>query len=276
MKDIRVAAVQMQAMAGLTRDNLEKIIIYTKKAAAQKVDIICFPELCVQGYNREFARFTAETIPGESSTVISQLAQEKNITVLIGIAEKSKHDLPYITHLAAFPDGTTGIYRKTHLGKSELPYFTAGDDFPVFNLDKAAFGVEICWDLHFPEVTAILALKGAEIIFAPHASPKIVGDRRGIWLKYLTARAYDNSAFLVACNLVGSGGGKQQFCGGALMLDPKGNIIAEAFHDREELLVADLDAALINTIRQKKSGSMRNSFYLGARRPELYKDYWGK
>ena len=276
MKDIRIAAVQMQALAGQTKDNLKKIIFYTEMASAQKVDIICFPELSVQGYNRESARFTAETIPGESSTVISQLAQAKNITVLVGIAEKSKNELPHITHLVAFPDGTTGIYRKTHLGKSELPYFTAGDDLPVFNSEKAAFGVEICWDMHFPEVSAILALKGAEIIFAPHASPVIVGDRRGIWLKYLTARAYDNSAFLVACNLVGSGAGKQQFCGGVLMLDPKGNIIAEAFHNREELLVADLDANLINTIRQKRSGSMRNSFYLEARRPELYKEFWNK
>jgi predicted amidohydrolase len=273
MKDIRVAAVQMQAIAGQTKENLAKIIMYSEEAAARKVDVLCFPELCVQGYNRETARIMAETIPGESSEAISQLARKKNITILAGIAEKSAAGLPYITQLAAFPDGTIKKYRKTHLGKSELPYFTPGEVLPVFNSDKAIFGVAICWDLHFPEVTTILALQGAEIIFAPHASPSIVGDRKGIWLKYLTARAYDNSAFLVACNLVGNGGGKQQFCGGALMLDPKGNIIAEAFDNREGLLVADFDAALINTIRQKKSGSMRNSFYLAARRPELYNSY---
>ncbi|WP_066639789.1 nitrilase family protein [Desulfolucanica intricata] len=276
MKDIKIAVVQMQAVAGEIEKNLEKIVEFVNQAAAQKVDIICFPELCIQGYNRGRAYLMAEIIPGESSQKISHLAQDKKMTVLVGIAEKSKNDMPYITQLVAFPDGTLKKYRKTHLGKSERSYFTAGNDFPIFKTEKAILGVEICWDLHFPEVSTILALKGAEIIFAPHASPKIVGDRKGIWLKYLTARAYDNSVYLAACNLVGSGGGQQNFCGGALILDPKGNVIAEAFNDREELLVANLDSKLINTIRQSKTATMRNSFYLDARRPELYKEFWGK
>lgn len=272
MKETRIALVQMQSKTGLVNENMKKIEWFIHEASRKNVDIICFPELCVQGYNREKAQLTAETIPGETSNAISKMAQEAGLIVLVGIAESSGAGKPYITHLVAYPDGSIQKYRKTHLGKSEIPYFTPGDEFPVFSCRKANFSVQICWDLHFPEMSTILSLRGAEIIFAPHASPTIVGDRRDIWLKYLSARAYDNAVFVAACNLVGESGEGQSFCGGALVIDPKGNVVAEAFNGREEMLVVDLDPTLINTIRGKQAKTMRNSFYLDCRRPELYGD----
>lgn len=270
MKETRIALVQMQSKTGIVDENMRKIQWFISEAARKKVDIICFPELCVQGYNREKAHLTAEPVPGEISGAVSQMAQQAGLAVLVGVAEKSENGRPYITHLAAFPDGSVQKYRKTHLGKSEIPYFTPGDEFVVFSCDKARFSVQICWDLHFPEMSTILSLRGAEIIFAPHASPTIVGDRRDIWLKYLAARAYDNTVFVAACNLVGDSGCGRSFCGGALVIDPKGNVVAEAFNGREEMLVVDLDPTLINTIRNKQARTMRNSFYLDCRRPELY------
>jgi len=251
---------------------MEKIALFAGQAAAQKVDIICFPEMCIQGYSCTKAHLTAEPVPGESSQAVAGLARETGMVILAGMAEKSGSGKPFVTQLVAFPDGAVQKYRKTHLGKSERSYFTAGEDFPVFAVDRAGFGVQICWDLHFPEVTAIYSLKNAEIIFAPHASPVIAGDRRDIWLKYLPARAYDKAVYIAACNLVGDDGDGQVFCGGALVVDPKGNVVAESFRNREELLVVDLDPALINKIRQKESGSMRYSFYLENRRPELYEE----
>ncbi|MGB9802446.1 nitrilase family protein [Desulfofundulus sp.] len=270
MEDLRIALVQMQVTIGNVKKNRDKMAAFVKEAAGKKADIILFPELCVQGYNRERAREFAEPIPGESTNYISQLARSFNMVVLAGLAEDSGVEKPYITQVVAYPDGRIEKYRKTHLGRSEKPYFTPGDQLPVFETDKARFGIEICWDLHFPEVTTVLSLQGAEIIFAPHASPVIVGDRRDIWLKYLSARAYDNSVFVAACNLVGPAGENQEFCGGALVIDPKGNVIAEDFRGKEGLLVADLNSQLINTIRCNEATSMRHSFYLQSRRPELY------
>lgn len=278
MDKTRIALVQMQAQTGMIERNLEKINHFTGLAAEQKADIICFPELCVQGYHRELSLPLAEPIPGKSSATISRLAREKKIIILAGLAERSENDRPYITHLLAFPDGKICSYRKTHLGKSEIPLFSPGSLLPVFSSERAVIGVQICWDLHFPEISAILSLKGAEIIFAPHASPAIVGDRRDIWLKYLAARAYDNTVFVAACNLVGDDGAGQSFCGGALVIDPKGNVVAEDFNGRESMLIADLDPTMINTIRRRESKSMRYSFYLEGRRPELYQDLlrpWG-
>ncbi|MDQ0286015.1 putative amidohydrolase [Desulfofundulus luciae] len=270
MKNLRIALVQMQVTIGDVKKNREKMAAFVEEAAGRKVEMILFPELCVQGYNRERAREFAEPIPGESTNHISQLARSFNMVILAGLAEASGGDKPYITQVVAYPDGRVDKYRKTHLGRSEKPYFTPGDQLPVFETEKARFGIEICWDLHFPEVTTVLSLQGAEIIFAPHASPTIVGDRRDIWLKYLSARAYDNSVFVAACNLVGPTGENQEFCGGALVIDPKGNVVAEDFRGKEGLLVVDLDSRLINTIRHNEATSMRHSFYLQSRRPELY------
>lgn len=272
MEPIRIALVQMQSETGMIESNLNKICNFTRNAARQKVDAICFPELCVQGYHREKTPPLAESVPGENSRAISRLSREEGVIIMAGLAEKSSQGKPYITQLLAFPDGKVEAYRKTHLGKSEKPYFSQGEDLPVFNTEKAMFGVQICWDLHFPEVSAILSLKGAEIIFAPHASPTIVGDRREIWLKYLSARAYDNTVFLAACNLVGGDGTGQSFCGGAMVIDPKGNVLAEDFNGGESMLIAELDPAMLNKIRRRESGSMRHSFYLEGRRPELYGD----
>ena len=272
MEKMRIALVQMEALVGQTSLNLQKTQNYIQQAAEQKAELICFPELSSHGYSRDSSLLPAEPVPGDSSAAISQMAREAGLVVLAGLAEKSAGVKPYITQLVAYPDGRVLRYRKTHLGKSELPYFTAGDELPVFAGEKGKFAVEICWDLHFPEVTTVLSLNGCEIVLAPHASPTVVGDRRQIWLKYLAARAYDNALFVAACNLIGGNGLGHSFGGGAMVIDPKGNPIAEAFDHQEGLLLADLDPTLINTIRSQQSRSMRHIFYLGARRPELYRE----
>jgi len=271
LQDTRIALVQMRARLGQIEENLAKIKGFVKDAAAQQADIICFPEMCVQGYCRETAAGVAEeTERGNIIPILQETAFAENIVIITGLAEKSEGPKPYITQIVVQPDGTVGKYRKTHLGRSELPYFTPGSEIKVFSTPKANLGLQICWDMHFPEMTTILSLKGAEIIFSPHASPAMVGDRRGIWLKYLAARAYDNSVFVAACNLVDDDGQGHRFCGGILVLDPKGNVIAEDFGGRESMQVVDLDASAINRIRKQKTSSMANSFFLRSRRPELY------
>lgn len=273
MRKTKIALVQMNSLLGQTKTNLQKIKYFTTQASRQNVDIICFPELAVQSYSRDQSHLYAEEIPGPSSIFISNLAKTQQITILSGIAEKSPvKDKPYITHLTAFPDGSVARYRKTHLGSSEQPYFTSGNSIDVFTLDKVNFGIQICWDLHFPEISTIMSLKGAEIIFAPHASPRIAGNRKEMWSKYINARAYDNAVFVVTCNLIGPNGQGSHFSGGAMVIDPKGNIIAEDFNNQESMLVTELDEKLINLIRYKKATSMKNIFYLKARRPELYKE----
>jgi len=270
MKETRIALVQMQAETGNVKRNLSKITDFVEAAAEKRVNIICFPELSITGYNKTKGLLKPEEVTGPSSNYISELAQRSGMVIMAGIPEKSPHNKPYISQLVAFPNGQVLTYRKTHLGKSEVDAFYPGEDLPVFIGETAKFGIGICWDMHFPELSTVLALKGAEIIFTPHASPQVMGNRRESWLKYLTARAYDNGVFVAACNLIGSDGGNKEFCGGALIIDPKGNVVTESFSGKEDLLVADLDFSLVNNMRYQERKVMSASFFLEFRRPELY------
>ncbi|MEW6623832.1 MAG: nitrilase-related carbon-nitrogen hydrolase [Bacillota bacterium] len=275
MQKTKIALVQMQAILGRQKENLEKIKMFVEEAAENETQIICFPELAAHGYKKASFGHIAQEV-SDIGQYFMQLADLHNIVILVGIAEKARCQNPYITHLIARPKKDLGVYRKTHLGSSEKPFFAQGEDLPVFTTDTSTIGVQICWDLHFPEVTTIMSLQGAEIIFAPHASPTIVGDRKKIWMKYLTARAYDNAVFVAACNLIGNNGSEQTFCGGCLVIDPRGNIVAEDFNGKESILYANLDDKIINTIRQKQGESMRHSFYLDSRRQDLYLRYLNK
>lgn len=273
MLDTKIALVQMQSKLGCIKENLDKINGYVTEAAASNVDIVCFPEMCITGYGKEVARELAVDLDtGQVNECLREMSTRNNIVLITGLAERNNSEKPYITQVVVKPDGLIKKYRKTHMGKSEKPYFAEGNVFEVFEHEKCKFSIQICWDMHFPEMTAILSLRGAELVFAPHASPVVVGDRRGIWLKYLSARAYDNAVFVAACNLIGDDGQGGQFCGGAIVIDPKGNVLDEDFNGRESMLVVELKADKINKIRGQRSSSMANSFYLMARRPELYTD----
>ncbi len=274
MEKTIIALVQMQSIVGAIEDNLAKIGYFVQEAHKQQADFICFPELSVTGYCNKTAVNFQEPIPGASSKKLSQLAQDNQIAILAGICEENAGDKPYITQVLCLSNGEIIKYRKTHLGVSEQSYFSAGDCFMVERTNCGAIGLELCWEMHFPEITTILTLNGAEIIFVPHASPIIAGDRKEVWLRYMSTRAYDNCVYLAACNALGENGCGTQFSGGALVIGPKGEIITEDFSGKEGMLVAALDNETLNRIRYSERRSMRDSFYLNYRRPELYGDLW--
>lgn len=272
MEKLKIALVQMQSIVGAIDDNLAKMKNFILQAAEAQVDIICFPELSVTGYCNKTAVNFQEEIPGKSSNYLSQLAKEYGLMILAGICETSGEEKPFISQVLFLPDGEMVTYRKTHLGVSERQYFKQGDAFLDFAADKAHLGVELCWEMHFPEVTTILTLKGVEVIFVPHASPVIAGDRKKVWLKYMSTRAYDNCVFIAACNALGENGCGTTFSGGAMVIGPKGEIVAQDDALEPSMLVAELDPERLNRVRYGQRQSMRDSFYLNYRRPELYAD----
>lgn len=271
MKDTKIALVQMESVVGERQRNLKKIEHYIKEAYKNKVDIICFPEAAIDGYSKEVYYAKDEEI-SELKKIFTTWAVDHSITILVGFIEGNCTDKPYITHLIATPDGKIDFYRKSHLGKSEIEHFSSGNELPVFKTPTSTIGIQICWETHLPEISRVMALKGADIIFTPFASPVKTGDRRDIWLKYLAARAYDNTVFVAACNLIGPNGKGTTFGGGLLALDPKGNLIEEDFNGEESILFVELDSELINNIRNQDNNSMKFTYYMNHRRPELYKE----
>lgn len=271
MKKTKIALVQIEAIVGKKRLNLKKIEHYIKEAYKNKVDIICFPEAAVDGYSKE-VRPSKDEEASELQEIFNTWAMDYSITILVGFIEGNSTDKPYITQLIATPDGKIDFYRKSHLGKSEIEHFSCGDELPVFKTPTAIIGIQLCWETHFPEISRVMALKGADIIFTPFASPVKKGDRRDIWLKYLPARAYDNTVFIAACNLIGINGKGTTFGGGLLALDPKGNLIEEDFGGKESILFVELNPELINNIRNQDNNIMKSRYYMNHRRPELYRE----
>jgi len=267
MEDLKVAAAVMRSVLGRKAENLAGMEALVREAARGGAKAVCFPEMNISGYGlrREMESF-AEPIPGPSTEAVLKMAREYGLMILAGLAEKAEENQYFISHFAAGPEGLIGVYRKIHLGPPEEGVYGAGSECPVFSFGGVRFGIELCFDGHFPELSSLLALNGAEVIFIPHASPReSSSEKKARWLRYLPARAYDNSVFLVACNPLGESESGLDFPGTSLILGPKGEILAESQAGGEEVILADLKKETLLKVRENSRG-----FFLGRRRPEIY------
>jgi len=267
MDDLRIAAVVMQSVFGETSDNLHRMETWVREAVSEGADLVCFPELNLTGYSvREVVRSVAESIPGPLSQAVVQMAQESRVCILAGMVEKDTEGRIFASHFVADPQGLQGVYRKSHLSPFEQRLYSAGNALPVFSFGGTTFGIELCYDTHFPELSTLLALKGADIFFCLHASPRgTPEEKQRSWLRHLTARAYDNGVFVVTCNQTGDNKDGLEFPGLAFVLNPSGEVISEDVSGEEKVLFADLRVAELAHVREN-----RMRYFFPNRRPELY------
>ena len=264
--DVTVGAVVMRSIVGDTDANLACISSFVDRAARGNVDILCFPELCLTGYSVS-PRIQDEALTMDSPAVASlvDLARRTGICILAGFVERERGAV-YATHLAVSKDGILGAYRKLHLGPPEHAIFSPGNDIAVFQTHGTRFGVQLCYDAHFPELSTLYAVKGADILFMPHASPNGTSESKlESWLRHLTARAYDNGVFVLACNQRGDNGWGLHFPGLAVILSPDGKVMAQSGNDEDSLTTATLRRADLEGVR-----GHRMRYFLPHRRPELY------
>ena len=267
MKATRIAMVQMNAIVGESGQNLETIAAFTRSAVDESAGVVCFPELSVSGYVRDTTSSAiAEPVPGPSTDRLVEIAREADGLVLAGLLEAGPDGRTYNTHVIASGTGLMGTYRKTHVAPVEAEGFSPGSELDVFETDGLRIGLEICFDSHFPEASASLALQGAEIIFVPHAS---VGETHESklerWLLYLPARAYDNAVYVAVCNQTGPNGRGDDFPGVTLVLDPLGRVIARSSGPEPQIVFADLDPGTLEEARADA-----NMYFLPLRQPDLY------
>jgi len=236
-------------------------------AKSRGAHLICFPEMNISGYSSRLdIKAVAEPVPGPVSEAIIRLARRENIVILAGMAEKGGGGELFVSHLAAFPGGGLGVYRKVHIAPPEQAVFTPGEAVPVFEFAGVRFGIQLCYDAHFPDLSTVMAQKGADVIFMPHASPRGTPEEKyRSWRRHLPARAFDNSLFVIACNQAGENSNGLRFPGIALAIDPSGNVIEKDLSGREGMIVTDLSAAAMERVRGHK---MR--FFLPNRRQSLY------
>ena len=269
MENMKVAAVQMNSLVGAVAQNLQSLAGWVAKAAAEEVDLICFPEMSISGYAMPQSTASSESLVDEAVAQVLEMSAEYAVTIAAGISERAEGQ-HYLTHFIAEEGRLVGSYRKTHLGEREKVCYTAGDSIEVINCRKARIGIQLCWESHFPEISSILALKGADVILMPHASGLPAARTKEVWDKCLRARAYDNSVYVVACNQLDDNGLGTVFGGGCVIIDPRGNVLAEDYAGKASILTAELTSDQLDKLRQKECQSMKDLYYLNRRRPELY------
>jgi N-carbamoylputrescine amidase len=195
-------------------------------------------------------------------------AREKGVVILAGLIEPADGKGPCISQMVAGPDGLLGFYRKSHLSPKEKEVFSAGKEIPLFHYGETLFGIQLCYETHLPELSTIMALKGAHIIFAPHASPRGSPEAKlRSWKRHLPARAFDNALFVIGCNQVGRNREGFDFPGVVLALNPYGRAIGSYSGEEEKVIFMDLEG---EEIRQVRGHRMR--YFLPGRRPQLYQE----
>jgi predicted amidohydrolase len=226
MREITIATVQMKPDLGEIEDNLVKMSNYISEIASkQKVDLILFPELATSGYELG-VKFTqvAQHIPGPTSNLIAQRAQELGVYIAFGMVGKERvESILYDAAVLVGPDGELiGEYNKTHLKGEERLAFREGYKLPVFETEFGLIGFLLGSDLAYPEVARSLVLDGAELLCVLGSWEKSDIDE---WTTLIKARAYENACFVAGANRVGEDV-TLTFGGESLIVGPRGKVFA--------------------------------------------------
>jgi predicted amidohydrolase len=267
---MRVAVAQTEPKLGEKERNLGVCLARMEEAAGAGATLLVLPECAIPGYmfgSVDEAMPYAEEIPGPSSAALEDACRRLGMHVACGLLERDG-DLLHNAAVLIGPDGLVGSYRKSHLPFLGVDRFvTPGDELPVWDTSLGRIGVEICYDLRFPEVTRALALQGADIVVHPTNFPMAARVQTEL---ITVARAAENRIFLLTANRVGKERWAE-FCGWSQIVDPYGARLAEANGTDEALLVADIDVEKARDKDYVIPGEYE-LYLFGHRRPELYGD----
>ncbi len=254
---------------------IQKHIPFIEDAGKQGVQILCLQEIFNTPYfcPGQDAKWyaSAESIPGPTIEQMQEYAKKYQMVMVVPIFEKEQAGVLYNSAAVIDADGKyIGKYRKTHIphtaGFWEKFFFRPGNlGYPVFETAYAKVGVYICYDRHFPEGARALGLNGAEIVYNPSATVK--GLSQYLWKLEQPAHAVANGYFMGCINRVGieKPWNLGEFYGSSYFVDPRGQIVAIASDDKDELLVTEIDLELIDEVRATWQ-------FFRDRRPEAYQD----
>lgn len=248
---LNVCLLQIDIQIGQPDENYRKVSDKLRMAVSGPVkpDVILLPEMWNTGYALDRIQQLADNQGERTKKLIADFCRAYKVNVIAGsIADLKGGEVRNTMYVFDRSGAVVADYSKIHLFRlmAEEKHLAAGDHIGQFELEGISAGMMICYDIRFPELTRKLALGGAKILFVPAEWPN---PRLHHWRTLLTARAIENQMYIVACNRVGISDGTE-FFGHSLIIDPWGEIIAEA--DEEEMIVtAELDLDLVDQVRQR-------------------------
>ena len=254
-----MSAVQMNSRAGV-QDNLQTVSRYLEQAALQGVKLVVLPEMfACMAPKTDILKIQEPFKQGPIQTELCRLAKQFELWIIAGTMAIAS-DTPeryYASSLVINHHGDiVGRYNKMHLydisltakehyleSETTLP----GDDVVVVKTPFGHIGLAVCYDVRFPELFRQLILQGAEIIALPAAFVRTTGQHH--WEILVRARAIENSCYMIAPNQFGHHDNGYDTYGHSLIVDPWGNVLAQAEQDQAQLVTADVDVARTNEVR---------------------------
>jgi len=272
-RTIDVRAVQKRPVLGDIEQNLDVVVSSLRAAAADGIDLVVYPELFLTGYHvggmgSDPNAHGEKPGSGDRPPSLRTLREEID-DALARIAEHTT-DLTAVLGTPFFEAGNVynsavifdsgsmaGVYHKTHLYGEEASVFRPGADLPTVETSAGTLGVEICYDLEFPEVARQLTLRNADVLVTISANMRpFAHDQR----TYSAARALENVRPHVLCNRIGEERGVE-FFGGSRILDERGRPVTTADEDAAAEITGSID------LRAEGADTLQ---YLEDRRPALY------
>ncbi len=265
---MRIAGIQISAGPDIER-NVQRAVEMAEVAAEKGATIICYPALFLTSWfpkKEDKSLFSSAISPLGATLGRFQRVSEGSKTVLI-VPFFEALSGKYFNSAAVYDSGKLlGVYRKIHL--PDLPlyreqfYFSPGDaGLPVFETSHGKIGIQICWDNLFPEGSRVLALKGAEIVFAPTAASL---NTHSLWERAISANAFANNMFVFRVNRVGQEEGIS-FYGRSFCVDPWGEMASELAGGKDAVVLADIDL-------KERDAATKTWGFLKNRRPGEYGD----
>lgn len=264
--------------------NAAKIADFIQRAAKEDAELIVFPEAALMGYmwqinadvSIEELRYhysQAEPLDGPTVLSIAALAKEHEMHVIFGMTERAGAVL-YNTAALCLPNGQVRGFRKVHRGGSELHIFEAGTRVEPVGTAVGQLGINICYDMCFPEISRMHALQGAELLVFPNAWPMppdagADDPRVSPFVNMPPARAFENQCYVITSNQVGSAGeGGVLYYGHSSIIDPLGRTLASTGAE-EGAVTVDVDVK--DGILDARTGPFFGYNLLKDRRPDVYR-----
>jgi predicted amidohydrolase len=277
---MKVAAAQISCALGDFDANLQKIRDFATRAKKSGAELVVFPEMSDTGYSMPVIQKHARPWKDGAVAELQKIAKENSIALVAGISDREGDSIFNAQVLLNAKGEVLAKYRKTHLVTAapldERVCLSPGKDFVAAKIDPPSqtaspartsgatsnftVGLSICYDLRFPEMARTLAVThGANVIVNSSAWP----DVRAAHLRILAlARAVENQGYFIIANRVGTDDGVT-FCGGSLIVDPAGKILASGSPGSEELIQGEMSEKTIEEVRSRVTA-------FDHRRPELY------
>jgi predicted amidohydrolase len=241
---MKIGYLQFKPEFGKVKENIRRIENFISD---EEFDLLVLPELVNTGYlftsRQELEDYSEKAGKGEFSEMLMRICSEKNCHIVSGFCERAD-DKFFNSSMLVYPDKTFKLYRKIHLFYEEKFFFEPGNlkfevhEISINNSEKVKVGMMICFDWVIPEAARTLALKGAQIIC--HPSNLVMQYCQ----KAMYARAVENHVFIITTNRTGKDENKGKsvtFTGNSIILNPKGDYLAEADKEKEELKIIEIN-----------------------------------